>query len=360
MRPLLCYDARCRQPPAAVIKKTMKALVVRQPRPIEERPLELMELPPPEAGRGELLVRVRACGVCRTDLHVVEGDLPPVRDRVVPGHQVVGTVAGLGPGTSRFRLGDRVGIAWLQSTCGRCRYCSRGQENLCPDARFTGYHVDGGYAEYAVVPEKFAYPIPPSLGDAEATPLLCAGIIGYRALRRANTRPGCRLGLYGFGSSAHIAIQVARHWGCEVYVMTRELKHRELARTLGAVWVGDAAERPPAPLDAAILFAPVGRLVPPALEALDRGGTLAIAGIYLTDVPPLQYERHLFYEKNVCSVTANTRADGEELLTLAGEIPIRPHTTVFPLVEANEALRRLKHDGLEGTGVLLVESVAEG
>ncbi|GIW45959.1 MAG: alcohol dehydrogenase [Candidatus Binatia bacterium] len=336
----------------------MKALVVRTPRPIEEKPLELVELPVPEPGAGELLVRVRACGVCRTDLHVVEGDLPPVRDRVVPGHQVVGIVTALGRGASRFRVGDRVGIAWLRKTCGSCAYCTQGRENLCPNAQFTGYHADGGYAEYTVVPESFAYAIPPALGDAEATPLLCAGIIGYRALRRAETRPGCRLGLYGFGSSAHIAVQVARYWGCEVFVMTRDPKHRELARKLGAVWVGDAAERPPAPLDSAILFAPVGHLVPPALEALDRGGTLAIAGIYLTDIPQIQYEKHLFYEKNLRSVTANTRADGEELLALAAQIPIRPHTTVFPLSAANEVLDRLKHDGLEGTGVLVVEPQA--
>lgn len=333
----------------------MKALVVRERRPIEEKPLEWVDLPVPEPGPGEVLVQVRACGVCRTDLHVVEGDLPPVRQAVVPGHQVVGTVAALGAKTSRFKLGDRVGIAWLRSTCGRCSYCSRGQENLCPEARFTGYHVDGGYAEYAVVPEQFAYPIPATLGDAEATPLLCAGIIGYRALRRAETRPGANLGLYGFGSSAHIAIQVARHWGCKVYVMTRERKHRELALQLGAAWVGEATQRPPVPLQSAIVFAPVGDIVPYALEALDRGGTVAIAGIYLTDVPPLHYERHLFYEKNLRSVTANTRADGEEMLALAAQIPIRPRTTVFSLAEANEVLRRLKHDGLEGTGVLLVD-----
>lgn len=336
----------------------MKALVVRTPKPIEEKPLELVDLPEPDPGAGELLVRVHACGVCRTDLHVVEGDLPPVRERVVPGHQVVGTVAALGKGASRFQVGDRVGIAWLRQTCGSCAYCRQGRENLCPNAQFTGYHADGGYAEYTLVPESFAYAIPPALGDAEATPLLCAGIIGYRALRRANTRPGCRLGLYGFGSSAHIAIQVARYWGCEIFVMTRDPRHRELACRLGAVWAGDAAERPPAPLDSAILFAPVGHLVPPALEALDRGGTLAIAGIYLTDIPQLQYEKHVFYEKNLCSVTANTRADGEELLALAAQIPIRPHTTGFPLSEANEALRRLKHDGLEGTGVLVVEGDA--
>jgi len=330
----------------------MKAMVVTTPAPIEQKPLELVELPIPPPGPGEILVRITACGVCRTDLHVVEGDLPPVRPRVVPGHQVVGRVEACGGGATRFRLGERVGIAWLRQTCGTCAYCASGRENLCPEARFTGYHADGGYAEFAVVPERFAYRIPEPVGDAEATPLLCAGIIGYRALRRAEVRPGCRLGLYGFGSSAHIAIQVARHWRCEVYVMTRDEKHRELARQLGAVWVGSAREKPPVPLDSAILFAPAGELVPPALEALDRGGTLAIAGIYLTDVPTLNYERHLFYEKNLRSVTANTRSDGEELLAIAAEIPIRPHTEVFPLEDANEVLRRLKVDGLQGTGVL--------
>ena len=330
----------------------MKAMVVATPAPIEQKPLELVELPIPHPGPGEILVRITACGVCRTDLHVVEGDLPPVRPRVVPGHQVVGRVEACGSGATRFRLGQRVGIAWLRQTCGTCTYCASGRENLCPEARFTGYHADGGYAEFAVVPERFAYPIPEPISDAEATPLLCAGIIGYRALRRAEVKPGCRLGLYGFGSSAHIAIQVARHWRCEVYVMTRDEKHRELARQLGAVWVGSASEKPPVPLDSAILFAPAGELVPPALEALDRGGTLAIAGIYLTDVPTLNYERHLFYEKNLRSVTANTRSDGEELLAIAAEIPIQPHTEVFPLEDANEVLRRLKVDGLQGTGVL--------
>lgn len=331
----------------------MKAMVVRQRAPIESRPLVLCERSVPEPGAGEVLVRVRACGVCRTDLHVVEGDLPVVRPEVIPGHQVVGEVIRAGPGAQRFSVGDRVGIAWLRWTCGRCLYCQSKRENLCPQALFTGYHADGGFAEFAVVPEAFAYRVPDALGDAEATPLLCAGIIGYRALRRAEVQPGCRLGFYGFGSSAHIAIQVARHWGCEVYVMTRDEKHRALARQLGATWVGGATERPPAALDSAVLFAPVGNLVPPALEALDRGGTLAIAGIYLTDIPPLVYEQHLFYEKNLRSVTANTRSDAEELLALAEKIPIRPHTTSFPLDQANEVLQRLKADGIEGTAVLV-------
>jgi len=332
----------------------MKAMVLERPAPIDRAPLVLRDLPIPGPAAGELRVRVEACGICRTDLHVVEGELPPQRERVVPGHQVVGIVDACGAGVRRFKEGDRVGIAWLRATCGTCRYCRAGSENLCLAARFTGYHADGGYAEWAVVRDDFAYAVPAALSAAEATPLLCAGIIGYRALRRAAVRPGCRLGLYGFGSSAHIAIQVARHWGCTVYVMTRDERHQALARTLGAAWAGGAAVRPPDSLDSAILFAPVGDLVVPALEALDQGGTLALAGIYLTDVPTLNYERHLFHEKTVCSVTANTRADGEELLRVAAEIPIRPQTTAFPLEDANRALQQLKHDAIQGSGVLLV------
>jgi propanol-preferring alcohol dehydrogenase len=274
---------------------------------------------------------------------------------VIPGHQVVGVVDQLGAGTSRWHVGDRVGIAWLRSTCGRCDHCRRDAENLCEAGRFTGYHADGGYAEYAVVHEDYAYAIPATLGDAEAAPLLCAGIIGYRALRRANIQPGCRLGLYGFGASAHIAIQVARHLGCRVFVMTRDVKHQRLAAALGAEWTGNADAAPPEKLDSAVLFAPVGHLVVPALEALDRGGTLAIAGIHLTDIPPLSYGRHLFNERNLCSVTANTRADGRELLEIAAQAPIRPHTVPFRLEEANVALRQLKHDGFEGAGVLVVD-----
>ena len=332
----------------------MKAMVLRRPAPIETSPLHLRDVPVPEPAANEIRVRVAACGICRTDLHVVEGELPPQRDEVIPGHQVVGVVDARGAAATRFALGERVGIAWLRATCGTCRYCVAGNENLCPQARFTGWHADGGYAEYAVVREDFVYALPPELGTAEATPLLCAGIIGYRALRRADMRPGCRLGLYGFGSSAHIAIQVARHLGCTVYVMTRDDKHQQLARELGAAWAGGATAMPPEKLDSAVLFAPVGDLVLPALEALDQGGTLALAGIYLTDVPMLNYERHLFHEKNLRSVTANTRQDGEELLRIAAEIPLRPQTTAFPLADANRALQQLKRDGIQGSGVLLV------
>lgn len=332
----------------------MKAMLLSRPAPIETAPLELRDLAAPEPAAHELRVRVEACGICRTDLHVVEGELPPQLEQVVPGHQVVGVVDQLGPSAMRFRVGERVGIAWLRSTCGTCRYCRAGNENLCSQARFTGYHAHGGYAEYAVVHEAFAYALPPVWSSAEATPLLCAGIIGYRALRRAEMRPGCRLGLYGFGSSAHIAIQVARHLGCTVYVMTRDARHQALARELGAAWAGPADATPPEKLDSAVLFAPVGHLVLPALEALDHGGTLALAGIYLTDIPTLNYERHLFHEKALRSVTANTRADGEELLRIAAEIPIRPQTTAFPLHDANRALQQLKHDAIQGSGVLLV------
>lgn len=332
----------------------MRAMVLRSQRPIEEVPLVLTELPLPEPGPGEVRVRVTVNGICRTDLHVIEGDLPPHRMPLVPGHQVVGVVEAVGPGCGRLRPGDRVGIAWLRETCGRCRFCEAGRENLCESARFTGWDADGGFAERAVVREDFAYRIPEGFDDRHAAPLLCAGIIGYRALRRAEVRPGCRLGLYGFGASAHIAIQVARHWDCTVYVMTRDERHRRLALELGAAWVGGAAERPPEPLDSAILFAPAGELVPPALEALDAGGTLALAGIHLSDVPPLQYARHLFRERQVRSVTANTRQDGEELLRIAAEIPIRPETEPFPLERANEALRRLKNDAIRGAGVLTI------
>jgi propanol-preferring alcohol dehydrogenase len=332
-------------------------MVLAQPAKIETAPLSLRDLPSPKPVGKQVRVRVLACGICRTDLHVVEGELPPMQPAIVPGHQVVGVVGELGPEAQRLHIGDRVGIAWLGFTCGECRYCRGGNENLCPNARFTGYHQNGGYAEQCLVHEDFAYPLPAGLDTAEATPLLCAGIIGYRALRRAETKPGCRLGLYGFGSSAHISIQVARHWGCTVYVMTRDPRQQALAKELGASWAGGADEPPPEPLDSAVLFAPAGNLVPPALAALEKGGTLALAGIYVWQIPPLDYEKHLFYEKNLRSVTANTREDGRELLELATQIPLRPKTTAFPLEEANHALRLLKEDGFRGSGVLMVGAV---
>ena len=333
----------------------MRAMLLAAQAPVTSSPLALTELPLPEPGRGEVRVRIRACATCRTDLHIIEGDLPARRLPLVPGHQAVGVVDAVAAGTSRLALGERVGIAWLRSTCGRCRFCVTGKENLCEDSTYTGWTHDGGYAEYAIVPEAFAYRIPPGFGDAEAAPLLCAGIIGYRALRRSQVRRGGRLGMYGFGSSAHVAIQVARHWGCSVYVVTRDRAHRRLALDLGAEWAGGPGEAPPEKVDAAIVFAPAGELVPAALDALDKGGTVALAGIHMTDLPPLQYERHLFWEKTLRSITANTREDGEALLAEAAAIPIRPRVTRYGLMDANRALQDLTEDRVEGTAVLMLE-----
>jgi propanol-preferring alcohol dehydrogenase len=301
-----------------------------------------------------LRVRVGACAICRTDLHVVEEDLPPGKRPLVPGHQIVGVVDQVGAGCSRFGAGDRVGIAWLRSTCGTCERCRSREENLCEEARFTGHHEDGGYAELAVVPEEFAYAIPKGFSDQEAAPLLCAGLIGFRALRRSEVRPGGKLGIFGFGSSAHVTIQVALHWGCEVFVFTRGENRQAQARRMGAAWTGPPADPSPALLDGAILFAPAGALVPPALRSLRRGGTLAIAGIHLSRIPEMDYEPHLFYEKSLTSVTANTRRDGEDLLREAAAIPIRPTIRSYDLSESNWALLDLKEGRLEGTGVLEV------
>ncbi|MGZ6908889.1 MAG: zinc-dependent alcohol dehydrogenase family protein [Acidimicrobiia bacterium] len=332
----------------------MHAWVVHQPGPVDAGPLRLLDRPAPHPAPGELRVRVHVCGVCRTDLHLAEGDLDPHGVDVVPGHEVVGTVDELGEGAHRFAVGDRVGIAWLRWTCGRCRFCLRGDENLCVTPRFTGWDEDGGYAELALVDERYAYAIPDVFSDDEAAPLLCAGIIGYRALRRSALPPGGRLGIYGFGASAHLAAQVARAEGAEVHVMTRAPEARRLALELGATSVGDTFDRPPVPLDAAVIFAPAGEIVPAALEALDRGGTLAIAGIHLSDIPSLRYEDHLFQERQLRSVTANTRRDGEEFLALAASIPLRVETTPYPLAEADVALRDLAHDRLTGAAVLRV------
>lgn len=332
----------------------MKAMILDRQAPIATSPLQLRDAAEPEPGPGEVRIRVRACGLCRTDLHVIEGDLPAKRLPLIPGHQVVGVVDRVGPGAKRFRPGDRIGIAWLRHTCGRCAYCLAGRENLCEFSEFTGYHADGGYAELAVVPEAYAYSLPEVFGDAEATPLLCAGIIGYRALQRAEVPPGGALGIWGFGSSAHITIQVALARGCRVYVATRGAKHQAMAREMGAAWVGGAEDPLPVRVDGGILFAPAGALIPTAMRSLEKGGTLAVAGIWLSPIPPLDYERDLFYERNLRSVTANTRADGEALLREAAAIPIRPRVTEMPLADANQGLRRLKEDGLEGTGVLMV------
>ncbi len=330
----------------------MRAMAVRRPCPVRERPLESVELPVPEPGPDELQVRVEVCGVCRTDLHVAEGDLPPRRDRIVPGHEVVGRVSAAGAAVRGFAVGDRVGVAWLHRTCGRCRFCLRDAENLCIEPRFTGWDADGGYAEYLTAPADFVHRLPESIPALTAAPLLCAGIIGYRAYARSGVRPGGRLGLWGFGGSAHIVIQIARHFDNQVFVFSRGGAHRELAGELGAAWVGESFEAPPAPLDAAILFAPAGELVPPALAALDRGGVLAIAGIHLSDVPGLDYQRHLFQERELRSVTANTREDARALLALAAEIPIRTHTVPYPLERAGDALRDLAADRIRGAAVL--------
>jgi propanol-preferring alcohol dehydrogenase len=332
----------------------VKAWQVVRPGPIDDHPLELVDRPDPAPGPGQVRVRVSACGVCRTDLHVSEGDLPAHHPGVVPGHQVVGRVDRRGAGAARFEIGDRVGVAWLGATCGRCRFCRRGQENLCLHATFTGWDRDGGYAEYTVADEGFVYRIPDGLDDDQAAPLLCAGIIGYRALRAAGLPPGGRLGIYGFGSSAHLAGQIALAEGAELFVATRAAGARRLATELGATWVGEADATPPVPLDASLYFAPVGDLVPGALAALNRGGTLVIAGIYLTDIPAIAYDQQLFQERRLRSVTANTRNDGEELLRLAPRLGVKATTTSYPLAAADRALADLAHDRLTGSAVLHV------
>lgn len=332
----------------------MKAMLLDRAGDVASDPLHLRDLPVPLPGPGEVLVKVQVCAVCRTDLHVIEGELPDVKRPLIPGHQVVGTVARLGAGVTEVQEGDRVGIAWLQGTCGICEFCKSGRENLCLKARFTGYQVDGGYAEYAVVPARFAYPIPPAFADEAAAPLLCAGIIGYRALRLSGIKPGQRLGLYGFGASAHIAIQIARHWGCQAYVSSLKAEHQALARELGAVWVGGAQDAPPDSLHGSIIFAPAGELVPPALRALERGGTLALAGIHMSPIPSLDYDRDVFGERVLRSVTANTRQDGIDLLREAAAIPITPRTVRFPLPQANRALQALKAGSFQGAAVLTI------
>ncbi|MFC4059258.1 zinc-dependent alcohol dehydrogenase family protein [Planomonospora corallina] len=334
--------------------ETMTAWVVRRPGPMTGRPLERVRLPVPEPAPGEVLVKVEACAVCRTDLHLAEGDLAPRRPGTVPGHEVVGRVVARGPGADLLAPGDRVGVAWLRSTCGRCRHCLRGAENLCPDSRYTGWDADGGYAEYLTAPQDFVHPLPEDRPAEELAPLLCAGIIGYRALLRAELPPGGRLGVYGFGASAHLTAQVALARGATVHVLTRAASARRLALELGAASAGDAYDAPPEPLDAAILFAPVGDLVPVALAALDAGGTLAVAGIHLTDVPPLNYDEHLFRERTLRSVTANTRADARALLAHAARHPLRVATTRYGLDQADRALADLAADRVTGAAVLHV------
>jgi propanol-preferring alcohol dehydrogenase len=330
----------------------MRAWVVRTPGPIDKGPLARVERAVPDPAPGEIRVAVSVCGVCRTDLHLAEGDLAPHGHDVVPGHEIVGIVDARGTGSSRFALGQRVGIAWLRETCGTCRFCRRGDENLCVSPRFTGWDADGGYAEYATIDERFAYALPDSFDDETAAPLLCAGIIGFRALRRADLPHGGRLGIYGFGASAHLAAQVAMADGATVHVCTRSARARELALALGAASAGDTFDMPPEPLDAAIVFAPAGEIVPAALSALDRGGTLAIAGIHLSDIPTLRYADHLFQERQLRSVTANTRADGEEFLAIAAQLGLRVETRTYALDDADQALADLAHDRVTGAAVL--------
>jgi len=330
----------------------MRVQELRRPAPIESNPLTLASRPVPSPGPGEVLLRIVATGVCHTDLHIAEGELPPRRDVVVPGHQVVGLVEQVGPGGDLVQ-GQRVGVTWLFRSCGRCAACRRGEENLCPEARFTGYDVDGGYAEFMCADARFVYPIPQRFSAAEAAPLLCAGIIGYRALRKADVTPGERVGLFGFGASAHLAIQVAVHWGCEVFVFTHSAGHRALAVELGAAWTGSADDRPPRPLDRAILFAPAGALIPQALAALRPGGTLAINAVYLDRIPEMEYGL-LYGERTLRSVSNLTPQDAREFLALAAAIPVRTEVERFSLEAANEALQKLKRRQIKGAAVLAI------
>ena len=329
----------------------MRAMILERPRPVGEAPLHLDELPTPIPGPGEILVRMRCCGICHTDLHTVEGDLELPKLPLVPGHQIVGIVDALGPGAGIFKKGDRVGIPWLHSTDNQCEYCRQGLENLCNQAQFTGYHVNGGYADYTVVHENFAYAIPEVFSDENAAPLLCAGIIGYRSYRLSGIRPRQRLGLYGFGASAHLVLQFARHQGCEVYVFTRTPIHRELAQRLGAAWIGSAEDTPPHQLDASIIFAPAGALVPQALRVLRKAGTLTLAGITMSTIPAMDYSL-LYQERIIRSVANSTRQDAREFLALAAEVPLQTDVELFDLEQANQALQALRKSEIKAAAVL--------
>lgn len=331
----------------------MKACILRAPARVETNPLQLAEVATPELAKGEVLVRVHACGVCRTDLHVIEGELPPRKSPLIPGHQVVGTVERQGADAGRFAVGARVGVAWLYRTDGTCGYCRSGAENLCDHPSFTGYTVNGGYAECIVAPQDFVYAVPQGFPDEQAAPLLCAGIIGFRSLRLSGVKSGARLGFYGFGAAAHVAIQVARHWGVEVFASTRDLRHQKLAMELGAAWAGGTLAEPPKKLDAAIVFAPAGEIVPAALKALKKGGVLVLGGIHMSPIPSFDYDL-LYHERMIRSVANNTRQDGEDFLRVAAEIPIHTHVQVFPLAEANRALNALKNDAIPGAAVLRI------
>ena len=331
----------------------MKAMLLRRACRVEDDPLEFAQVETPTPRTNEIRIAVRVCGVCHTDLHTVEGEIALPKLPVIPGHQIVGIVESVGQSASRFRIGERVGVPWLHWTDGTCEYCQRGLENLCENARFTGQHVDGGYAEFVVVHENFAYKIPNVFDDAHAAPLLCGGVIGYRAVRVSGLQSGERIGLYGFGSSAHIALQIARHWKCEVYVFTRGEEHRALARQLGAAWTGSAGDTPPKLIDRAIIFAPVGDLVLAALRVLRKGGTVAHAGVYSSPIPQLDYNL-LYHERVIRSVANSTRQDAEELLHVAAEIPVRTKVEIFPMREANRVLQLLKASKVRGSAVLKI------
>jgi propanol-preferring alcohol dehydrogenase len=331
----------------------MKACILPSPAPIETNPLLLADVPKPRPAAGEVLVKVSACGVCRTDLHVTEGELPPRKSPVVPGHQAVGVVEENGPGAARFAPGARVGVPWLYRTDGVCDYCRSGRENLCESAEFTGWMVDGGYAEYLVAPEQFVYVLPEGFGDLHVAPLLCAGIIGFRTLRLSGVEPGGTLAMYGFGAAAHVAIQVARHWNIRVYAFSRDERHQRLALDLGAAWAGGSFDEPPVKLDAAMIFAPAGELVPAALKVLRRGATVALGGIHMSPIPEFDYSL-LYHERVVRSVANNTRQDGEDFLKIAAAIPIHTQVRQFPLAEANQALNALKNDAIQGAAVLCI------
>jgi len=330
----------------------MKAVILERPAPIEDKPLKITDLPVPDPEPGRVLIKVHACGICHTDLHQVEGELPLHKSPVIPGHQIVGTVMETGKNVENIKTGDRVGMAWLHDTCGKCSHCVNGQENLCSEARFTGYDVDGGYAEYTTVHEDFAYPVPDGFPDLAAAPLLCAGIIGYRSLKLSNIKKGGTLGLYGFGASAHVAIQVAKYWDCRIFVFSRGEKHRNLGLKLGAEWAGTIDQEPPAKIQSSIIFAPAGSMVPRAMAHLDKGGTLATAGIYMTPIPEIEYDSQLYHEKVLRSVANSTRNDGIELLDLAARIPIKTEVTSYPLEEAQKALLDLKEGRINGAAVL--------
>jgi alcohol dehydrogenase, propanol-preferring len=331
----------------------MKAQRLLAPKPVDEQPLILADVDQPTTGPNSLRIKVHTCGMCHTDLHVVEGDLALPKLPIIPGHQIVGVVDHVGPDVTRFSRGDRVGVPWLFDTCGVCEFCRTGRENLCDNARFTGFHADGGYAEYVVVNENFAYSIPDTFPDSQAAPLLCAGVIGYRALRLSNIQPGQNIGLFGFGASAHIALQIARHWRCEVLVFTRSKNHRGLAEQLGAMWTGGAGDTPPRKIESAVIFAPAGELVPAALKTLKKGGTVALAGIHMSPIPQMEYNL-IYEERTVRSIANSTRDDVRELLELAAKIPVRTEVEEFPLADANEALGKLKRSEIRGSGVLRI------